>query len=89
VIGEIDLRHSPTCGTYWVRTIAYPFAVGSPVLLVEANISFTDQSSDDVPDNIIWFDGTKTAWTPMTVTRPKVASGTFDLVGGQEITQSF
>src|SRR5579859_7790610 len=37
LIGEVDLRHSSTCHTYWLRTMAYGGTNGL-VLDVEANI---------------------------------------------------
>jgi hypothetical protein len=45
LIGEVDLRHSATCKTYWVRTIAY--ANATQVQAIEAIMSFQNGKTDD------------------------------------------
>jgi hypothetical protein len=46
LIGEVDLRHSNVCNTYWVRTIAYASAI-PPVNAIDASITFTNGSVSD------------------------------------------
>jgi hypothetical protein len=45
LIGEVDLRHSNVCKSYWVRTIAY--ATTSQVQAVDAVFSFNDGQVQD------------------------------------------
>jgi hypothetical protein len=48
LIGEVDLRHSATCKSYWVRTIAYTNA--TQVQAIEAIMSFQNGKTDDIQE---------------------------------------
>jgi hypothetical protein len=88
LIGEVDMRFSPTCQTYWIRTIAYSSALDM-VYRVEAQICcFLDQTQQNDVGNHIWpEDGSRTVWTQMTTTKPRFASGIFDLANHLQIIQ--
>ena len=46
-IGEVDLRHSTNCGTYWVRTIAYQNTIGN-VQAIHATVTFQNATHEDI-----------------------------------------
>ena len=46
-IGEVDLRHSTSCGTYWVRTIAYQNTVGN-IQAIHATVTFQNATHEDI-----------------------------------------
>ena len=80
LIGEVDLRYSNTCKSYWVRTIAYANTQGL-VSNVEANTTYA--SASVVPENhdntVRSADGSLSSYTNMTYQQvPQHASGVFD-----------
>ncbi|GCE15053.1 DUF2690 domain-containing protein [Tengunoibacter tsumagoiensis] len=83
-LGEVDLRYSSTCKTYWVRTIAFVSAQ-KVFTAIHAMLLFHNQNKEDIvgtptfPDPRIPY----VAWTDMT-TGPLVqysGSGSFEMVG--------
>jgi hypothetical protein len=82
-LGEVELRYSPTCKTYWVRTTA--FAITKGVFhAIHARLLFHNQTQEDIVGTPIVSTLTPyVAWTDMTVAPipPHVGSGSFDLVG--------
>lgn len=50
LIGEVDLRHSATCKSYWVRTIAY--ANATQVQAIEAIMVFQNGKTDDAHQTV-------------------------------------
>lgn len=89
-IGEVDLRYSPTCKTYWIRTWVYqrliPHANGDRVLNVEANTTLLDGSQDNAENAVPASDGSVLIWTKMSIGRPRPASGVVDLAQRSSLT---
>jgi Protein of unknown function (DUF2690) len=83
-LGEVELRYSPTCKTYWIRTTAFVTTTGV-FKAIHAILVFHNQSKEDivgtsiVPSTITPY----VAWTDMTVAPmlPRAGSGSFDLFG--------
>ena len=89
LVGEVDLRTSATCKSYWIRTIAYGSAVQStsngPVINVEANITFTDLTTENATNPTPQLDRSLLTWTSMTTKIPSSTSGFLDLASGLSI----
>ncbi|HEY7418712.1 MAG TPA: DUF2690 domain-containing protein [Ktedonobacteraceae bacterium] len=51
LIGEVDLRRSPTCKTLWIRTIAY--ASAQQVQAIDAIISFSTGQKEEVKKTVV------------------------------------
>lgn len=88
-LGEVELRYSPTCKAYWIRTTAFVTTKGV-FKAIHAMLVFHDQTKEDivgtptVPSTLTPY----VAWTDMTVAPilPHAGSGSFDLFGKQSIT---
>lgn len=79
LIGEVDLRYSNTCKSYWIRTIAY--ANAPQVRAVDAIISFDDGQVQDHQNNNAQPGQRLIVFTDMIqpTMLPKIASGVFHL----------
>jgi hypothetical protein len=83
-LGEVELRYSPTCKAYWIRTTAFVITKGV-FKDIHAMLVFHDQTKEDivgknpVPSTLTPY----VAWTDMTVAPilPHAGSGSFDLFG--------
>lgn len=83
-LGEVELRYSPTCKTYWVRTTAFITAKGV-FKTIHAILLFHNQKKEDIVGTPIFPDthGAYITWTDMTTTPilPNAGSGSFDFIG--------
>jgi hypothetical protein len=83
-LGEVELRYSPTCKTYWIRTTAFVTTTGV-FKAIHAILVFHNHTKEDivgtsiVPSTITPY----VAWTDMTVAPmlPHAGSGSFDMFG--------
>jgi hypothetical protein len=81
-LAEVELRYSPTCKTYWVRTTAFVTTKGV-FKDVHAMLVFHDRTTEDIvgknpaPNTLTPY----VTWTDMTVAPilPHAGSGRFDL----------
>jgi hypothetical protein len=83
LIGEVDLRHSTLCNTYWVRTIAYASAI-PPVNAIDAYITFTNGSVSDSGQIALQSGQPATVYTEMAYQHFSMSTnqyGTFHLTG--------
>jgi hypothetical protein len=86
LVGEVDLRHSDACNSYWVRTMAYGSTKGL-IINVEANNTFTNGMQDNEDNMNRGDDGSLLTFTAMTYKNaPQIASGVFDLTDNTSIT---
>jgi Protein of unknown function (DUF2690) len=83
-LGEVELRYSPTCKTYWIRTTAFVTTTGifkaiHAILVFHNHIKEDIVGTSIVPSTITPY----VAWTDMTVAPmlPRAGSGSFDLFG--------
>lgn len=82
-LGEVELRYSPTCRTYWVRTTVFA-TTREGVKAIHAMLIFHDQTKEDsVGIPAVNTTALSVAWTDMTLAPipPHVGSGSFELVG--------
>lgn len=80
-LGEVELRYSPTCKTYWIRTTAFATTKGV-FKAIHAIVVFHNQTKEDIVGTPIVSTITPyVAWTDMTVAPipPHVGSGSFEL----------
>jgi hypothetical protein len=79
LIGKVQLRHSPACKTFWVRTIA----IASQVQAVEATISLNDGQVQVHQNNDIQPDQRLVVITDMIqpTKNPRIVAGVFHLDG--------
>ena len=87
-LGEVDLRYSPTCKAYWIRTIAFATTKGV-FKAIHALLVFHNHTKEDIVGTSI-VPSTLTpyaAWTDMTVAPilPHAGSGRFDLFGQSQL----
>jgi hypothetical protein len=83
-LGEVDLRYSPTCKTYWIRTMAFVTTRGV-FKDIHAILVFHDHTKEDIvgknpiPSTLTPY----VAWTDMTMAPilPHAGAGSFDLFG--------
>jgi hypothetical protein len=83
-LGEVDLRYSPTCKTYWIRTMAFVTTKGV-FKDIHAMLTFHNGTKEDIvgknpsPSTLTPY----VAWTDMTMAPilPHAGSGSFDLFG--------
>lgn len=86
LVGEVDLRHSDTCNSYWVRTMAYGSTIGQ-IIDVEANNTFNDGTQDNENNSNRGVDGSLLTFTGMTYNNvPQFGSGVFDFADGNSMT---
>lgn len=86
LVGEVDLRHSDTCNSYWTRTMAYGNSIGQ-IIDVEANNTFNDGMQDNENNANRGVDGSLLTFTAMTYKNvPQTASGVFDFSDGTSMT---
>jgi len=83
-LSEVELRYSPTCNAYWVRTTAFVTTTGV-FKAIHAMLVFHNHTTEDIVGTSI-IPSTITpyvAWTDMTVAPmlPRAGSGSFDLFG--------
>lgn len=82
LIGEVDLRYSFTCKSFWTRTIAYARAEGI-IQAVHARVTFNNATTEDRPasPNFLVARAPVISFTDMTVGHFSGGSGVFDLLG--------
>ena len=82
LIGEVDLRYSFTCKSFWTRTIAYARAEGI-IQAVHARVTFNDATTEDRPvsPNFLVARAPVISFTDMTMSHFSGGSGVFDLLG--------
>ncbi len=82
LIGETDLRYSPSCGSYWVRAMAYATADGI-IKTIHATITFQDHTIEDIPGTPKFLVAPVIAYTDMThgPIPLNVGSGVFEIKG--------
>ncbi|WP_160146260.1 DUF2690 domain-containing protein [Dictyobacter aurantiacus] len=83
-LGDVELRYSPTCKAYWVRTTAFVTRSGI-FKAIHAIMLFHNHTTEDITGTPT-FAGTPfayAAWSDMTTApiSPHAGSGSFDLVG--------
>ena len=82
LIGEVDLRSSFTCKSFWTRTITYASAEGI-IQAVHARVTFNDATTEDIPfsPNFLAARAPIISFTDMTHGHFSGGSGVFDLLG--------
>ena len=94
LMGEVDLRYSPTCNTYWVRTIVDPTLVPSMVTGINAFIASTNGQTSSIGkpilssglDSLFYRVYTKMAYKNFSTNSSP--NGVYTLSNGQSITVS-
>ncbi|GHO82343.1 DUF2690 domain-containing protein [Dictyobacter formicarum] len=91
-LGDVELRYSPSCKTYWVRTTAFVTRMGV-LKAIHAVILFHNHTTEDITGTPK-FAGTPfayAAWTDMTTmpSSPHAGSGSFDLIGQSRSLTAF
>jgi Protein of unknown function (DUF2690) len=82
LIGEVNLRYSFTCKSFWTRTIAYARAEGI-IQAVHARVTFNNATTEDRPvsPNLLVARAPVISFMDMTMGHFSGGSGVFDLLG--------
>ena len=83
-LGEVELRYSPKCKTYWVRTTAFITAKGI-FKTIHAMLLFHNHTKEDIVGTPPFADphAAYIVWTDMTTApiETHAGSGSFDIIG--------